>query len=61
MIISKDPVDDGEPIINNVHLQRKEKIIYLGTINDKWDYTIEIKCRIEKVRASLMRLQNRFT
>lgn len=49
MIISKDLVDD---------LQRKEKIIYLGTINDKLDYTIEIKCRIEKVSASLMRLQN---
>ncbi|XP_057653539.1 uncharacterized protein LOC130892274 [Diorhabda carinulata] len=53
MIISKNPVNDGDFVVDNEPLKRAEKLNYLGTtINDKWDHSTEIKCRIEKRKTS---------
>lgn len=52
MIISKDKIPYVHLNINGNHIERVHKYKYLGTIiNDQWDHSQKIKCRIEKSRA----------
>ncbi|XP_070159794.1 uncharacterized protein [Polyergus mexicanus] len=58
MIVSKNAVNDRGVSVGGEPLQRVKKITYLGSVvNDKWDHSVEIKCRIEKVTAVFFRMK----
>lgn len=49
MIIQKGTIAPGQLTINNQQIKRVNTYTYLGTtINEEWDHSLEIKCRIEK-------------
>lgn len=44
-------------IIENRRIEQVHKYTYLGsTINEHWDHSVKIKCRIEKARAAFNKL-----
>lgn len=52
LVVSKEQINNAHIKINNVRIERVKQYTYLGTIiNENWDNTQEIKCRIEKARA----------
>lgn len=62
MIISKNTLPARRLIVKNEEIKRVGQYIYLGTvINDQWDNSQEIKCRIEKARSAFVRMKTLFT
>lgn len=58
MSVSKSSIDDRTCKVNGVPLERAHSITYLGcTLDEDWDHTTEVKCRIEKARAAYTRLK----
>ncbi|KAH0998914.1 hypothetical protein HUJ04_004164 [Dendroctonus ponderosae] len=52
MVISKETGGRYDLTINNTPIDRVSQFTYLKTmINDNWDHSQEIRCRIEKPRA----------
>lgn len=61
MIISKNRRMEGQLLIHNRPIQRVNKYVYLGTnINEEWDHSVEIRCRIEKARAIFLKMGKLF-
>ena len=57
MVISKDPVPHLNLNINGVNIARVNKYVHLGTvINDQWDSSVEVRCRIKKARSVFNRM-----
>lgn len=61
MVISKNRPPQGQLIINQQRIEQVQKFTYLGsTVNEEWDHSLEIKCRIEKARSAFMRMAKLF-
>lgn len=61
MVISKSPVQHGALRYRNEAIERVDRFTYLGcNINDSWDHSTEIKCRIEKARAVFTQMRHLF-
>jgi hypothetical protein len=61
MIISKNKVRDAQLLINNTPVDRVKQYNYLGTtVNEQWDHSQEIKCRIEKARSAFNNMAKLF-
>ena len=63
-IITRNPEDfrNAKLTYNNEDIERVKKFNYLGTwLCEDWSSDVEIKCRIEKARASFMKFKNVFT
>lgn len=62
MVISKDNnIQPGQLVIDNQQIEKVTNYTYLGTnINERWDHSVEIKCRIEKARATFVKMGNLF-
>ena len=61
MVISKLPKQNIQLKAEGQTIQRVPKYTYLGTtINDQWDHSSEIKCRIEKARGAYTKMRDVF-
>uniref|UniRef100_A0A8D8SXR8 Craniofacial development protein 2 n=1 Tax=Cacopsylla melanoneura TaxID=428564 RepID=A0A8D8SXR8_9HEMI len=61
MIISKEKIEGVQLIINNKVVERVKTFTYLGTtLNEDWDHSQEIKCRIEKARSAFNNMSKLF-
>ena len=59
MVISKLPDHNGVLYCANEPIERVASFTYLGSnINDSWDHSREIKCRIEKARAMFTQMKH---
>jgi len=51
----------GHLIIKNKRIEQVLQFKYLGTtINEDWDHSLEIKCRIERVREAFRKMSKVF-
>lgn len=58
MIISKQQIIDTGIQVNGIQLERVKKFTYLGhTLDEQWDHTVEIRCRIERARAAFNQMK----
>lgn len=56
MVISKNSIQHGQPQINQEVIGKAETATYLRSIvNEYRDHSIEIRCRIEKVRSTFLK------
>lgn len=61
MVISKNQIPYQPLVIGNQRIERVASITYLGTsLNELWDHSVEIKCRIEKARSTFIRMRSVF-
>ena len=59
MVISKTPALHEALSANGQAIERVSKFTYLGcTIDENWDHSTEIKCRIEKARTTFMQMRS---
>ncbi|KAL1458712.1 hypothetical protein WDU94_008838 [Cyamophila willieti] len=62
LIVSKENISGAHLYVNQSRIERVSQYTYLGTIiNENWDNSQEIKCRIEKARAVFNRMRSAFT
>lgn len=61
MVISKTNIPNIHITINNQPIERVQQIAYLGTtINENWDTTQEIRCRIARAKAAFNKMNKIF-
>lgn len=61
MVISKSQIPQEHLTLNQLQIERVGKYTYLGTtLNDQWDHSQEIRCRIEKARAVFLKMASVF-
>ncbi|CAG9834284.1 unnamed protein product [Diabrotica balteata] len=61
MIISKENITRANLYVNEMRIDRVSQYNYLGTIiNESWDNTEEIKCRIGKAKSAFLTISSVF-
>ncbi|CAG9834953.1 unnamed protein product [Diabrotica balteata] len=61
MIISKENITGANLYVNQMRIERVLQYNYLGTIiNEFWDNTQEIKCRIGKTKSAFLTMSSMF-
>ncbi|CAG9837704.1 unnamed protein product, partial [Diabrotica balteata] len=61
MIISKQNITGANLYVNQMRIERVSQYNYLGTIiNESWDNTQEIKCRIGKAKSAFFTMSSVF-
>lgn len=62
MVVSKNNPPPVNLFLDNTPIEQVDKYTYLGTcINQQWDHSVEIKCRIERARAAFIQMKKIFT
>jgi hypothetical protein len=62
MIVSKNPSANLRISVNGAGLERVQSYKYLGCmVNERWDHSQEIKCRIEQARGVFIKMQDILT
>ena len=61
MVISKNRAPPGQLMVNQQQVEQVRSYTYLGSnINEQWDHSVEIRCRIEKARSTFAKMQTLF-
>ncbi|CAG9829790.1 unnamed protein product [Diabrotica balteata] len=61
MIISKENITGANLYVNQMRIEHVSQYSYLGTkINESWDNTQEIKCRIGKAKSAFLTVSSVF-
>ncbi|CAG9839145.1 unnamed protein product [Diabrotica balteata] len=61
MIISKQNITGANLYVNQMRIERVSQYNYLRTIiNESWDNTKEIKCRIGKAKSAFLAMSSVF-